>query len=127
MGNVINIKDYQPVDADKTRALFENRRNEFFETYGSEPREGEDSLISSLREVLKTNSVMAAKAFVAEKYGMESTGNAFESRRAGEELEKWIEAFDNAQEGARVQIKDMGYKDEDDFYDNIDTMLGTEK
>lgn len=127
MGNVINIKDYQPVDADETRTLFENRRDEFFETYGSEPRDGEDPLISSLREVLKTNSEMAAKAFVVERYGVESTGNAFESRRAGEELEKWIETFDNAQEAARVKINDMGYKDEDDFYDNIDAMLETEK
>lgn len=127
MGDIINIKDFQAVDYNKTLEYYEGRKQEFFDTYGAEAKPGEDPLITSLREVLNINTELASKAYVSEKYGVnDGSVNEFESRRAAEELDKWVKAVDNAQAIARDKIERMGYKNEDAFYDSIDKMLNKE-
>lgn len=122
MADMINIDEYKNsrLSHEQVREMYEQRRQEFYDTYGKEPRPGESENIKHWRETFNIDNGLVSKAIVRNLYGLsEENTTPFEERRQETELLKMIENLKNLKEDEEKTKKRLGF----DTSEMIDKLL----
>lgn len=122
MADMINIDEYKNsrLSHEQVREMYEQRRQEFYDTYGKEPRPGESENIKHWRETFNIDNGLVSKAIVRNLYRLsEENTTPFEERRQETELLKMIENLKNLKEDEEKTKKRLGF----DTSEMIDKLL----
>ena len=112
MADMISINKYKNgrLSHEQVREMYEQKRQEFYDTYGKEPRPGESENIKHWRETFNIDNSLVSKAIVRNLYGLSDENTTpFEERRQEAELLKMIENMKDLKKDEEETKKISGF------------------
>ena len=102
MGKVI---EYNRLSLEEVRKMYEERRQAFFDEYGTAPKEGESTQITLRRQLYQIDMTAAAMGF-AGQFGEDPDSNEFARRRQKREFLQYVSIMrqmDDLDKDSRIQ------------------------